>query len=215
MRESPPYHPPPPDLLKILHVDGALIVIDKPAGLLSVPGRGPEKADCAVSYTEAQLGEVLVVHRLDMDTSGLMVLARTKTAQSHLSKQFQQRHVEKSYEALVAGEIEETRGTIDAAIARFSHQRPLRHLDPNGLPATTHWEKLSHSPNSSRLRLIPVTGRSHQLRLHMASIGHPILGDAFYGDPSSRERLCLHASSLALQHPVSGLKLSFESPCPF
>ena len=210
-----PYNPPPPDDLKIIHVDDAIIVIDKPTGLLSVPGRGPEKAICAVSLINDQYPNPLTVHRLDMDTSGIMVFARTKDAQRHLSRQFERRQVSKTYEAVVKGRTREDAGTVDAAIARFSKQRPLRHLDPDGRPAITHWRVLDRENGNTRLSLTPETGRSHQLRLHLASLGHPILGDVFYGDPDTQERLHLHAQTLQFEHPETGRSLGFEAAVPF
>ena len=210
-----PYNPPPPDRLKTVHLDDLIVVCDKPSGLLSVPGRGPEKAVCASALLSQRHGEVLTVHRLDMDTSGLMIFARTKDAQRVLSKAFEQRAVEKRYQALISGAPEQDCGTINAAIAKYSLSRPLRHLAPDGREAITHWVLLERGEAFSRIELRPETGRSHQLRLHMASLGHPILGDVFYGDPDSHERLCLHASSLRLQHPQSGAHLRFEAAAPF
>jgi len=215
MRPPSPYKPPPIDRLKTLHADDWIVVCDKPSGLLSVPGRGPEKAVCANSILSTRHGRVLTVHRLDMDTSGLMVFARTKEAHKTLSRAFEKRAVKKSYEALVAGHPSQQSGTINAAIARFSLNRPLRHLDPQGREAITHWRVLENAQKNSRVALNPETGRSHQLRLHMASLGHPILGDVFYGDPDSHERLCLHAKSLSFAHPESGETLQFETATEF
>lgn len=210
-----PYNPPPPDLLKTLYSDDWIVVCDKPSGLLSVPGRGPEKAVCASALLSARHGEVLIVHRLDMDTSGLMIFARTRESQRTLSMAFEKRAVEKGYEALIAGSPELDYGTVNAAIAKYSLKRPLRHLDPDGREAITHWQVIARGDTHTRVSLVPETGRSHQLRLHMASLGHPILGDVFYGDPESHARLCLHAKTLSLIHPHTGAKIQFDSPAPF
>ena len=198
-----------------MHVADDFIIADKPSGLLSVPGIGPEKAVCANSILSERHGPVLTVHRLDMDTSGLMVFARTKDAQRALSRQFELRAVDKTYEALVDGEIEAEAGTIDAPIAKYSLKRPLRHLDPNGQTAITHWRVLERRPGQTRVWLKPETGRSHQLRLHLASLGHSILGDVFYGDPNSHSRLCLHAKTLAFAPPSGSERAAFEAPTPF
>lgn len=210
-----PYTPPSPDLLTTVYADASLVICDKPSGLLSVPGRSPEKAVCASAILSERYGEILIVHRLDMDTSGLMIFARTKDAQRALSKAFEKRGVRKQYEALVQGAPDEDEGTINAAIARHSRQRPLRHLDPDGREAITHWHILERNDGFSRVLLSPETGRSHQLRLHMASLGHPILGDGFYGDETSHQRLCLHAKSLAFPHPENGETVRVDCPVPF
>ena len=210
-----PYAPPPADALVSLHCDDEIVLADKPSGLLSVPGRGPEKAFCAQSILSERHGLVFTVHRLDMDTSGLMVFARTKETQRALSRQFEKRTVAKAYEALVEGNVTQDSGTIDKAIAKYSLDRPLRHLDPDGQTAITHWRVIDRAPQQSRLHLQPETGRSHQLRLHLASIGHAILGDAFYGDRTRHERLCLHAKTLELDHPGTDTRMHFSAPTPF
>ena len=215
MRTPTPYDPPPSSQLKTLHEDPWIVVCDKPSGLLSVPGRGVEKAFCASHILNERHGDILIVHRLDMDTSGLMVFARSKAAQRTLSKAFEDRAVGKSYEALIDGQPDTESGTVNAAIAKYSLNRPLRHLDPDGREAITHWRSIERAKAYTRIALIPETGRSHQLRLHMMSLGHPILGDVFYGDPSSHDRLCLHATSLAFNHPHSGRAVQFDSPAPF
>ncbi|MEO0448967.1 MAG: RluA family pseudouridine synthase [Pseudomonadota bacterium] len=210
-----PYSPPPRESLQTVYIDEDIVVADKPSGLLSVPGRGPEKAVCANSILSEALGPVLTIHRLDMDTSGMIVFARHKDAQRALSRQFEQRKVAKQYEALVAGLMREDRGTIDAAIAKYSFNRPLRHLDPEGQAAITHWTVIERAQAQTRLSLVPETGRSHQLRLHLASIGHAILGDVFYGDEMSAPRLCLHAKRLSFQHPNTKQACVFETKTPF
>lgn len=201
--------------MKTVYVDDEIVVGDKPSGLLSVPGIGPEKAICANRILSDRHGPVLTVHRLDMDTSGLIVFARTKDAQRALSKQFELRSVEKTYEALVEGCVRGESGIIDKPIARFSRARPLRHLDPNGQTAITHWSVLDRTPSVTRLNLHPKTGRSHQLRLHLASENHPILGDVFYGDPDAYARLCLHATALKFSHPVTQQIIALKSDAPF
>ena len=209
-----PYAPPPADALITLYEDDAIIIADKPSGLLSVPGRGPEKAFCATSILTERHGEVFTVHRLDMDTSGIMVFTRTKPAQSALSRAFQERKVKKSYLAVVEGKPSPSSGTIDLPIAAYSLQRPLRHIDPDGRPAITHFETLHSRANTSLLELAPETGRSHQLRLHLKSLGHPILGDRFYGTADSAKRLMLHASTLIFQHPESEQQMHYTAPKP-
>ena len=211
MRPANPYRPPPAKTLETVYIDADVVVANKPSGLLSVPGIGPEKAICANSILSDRHGPVLTVHRLDMDTSGLMVFARTKDAQRVLSRQFEQRRIGKTYEALVEGKLAEDSGMIDAPIARFSLNRPLRHLDPDGQSAITHWSVIARNQATSRVALTPKTGRSHQLRLHMASLGHPILGDVFYGNADSHERLCLHAKSLEFDHPSTQKKLIYTT----
>lgn len=210
-----PYSPTPPDQLETVFIDADIVVANKPSGLLSVPGLGPEKAECANSQLSDRHGAVLTVHRLDMDTSGLIIFARNKDTQRALSRQFELRRVEKSYEALVEGQLDQASGKIDKPIARHSLNRPLRHLDPEGQTAITHWTVLGKETASTRVQLRPETGRSHQLRLHMASHGHAILGDVFYGNPDTYQRLCLHAKELAFAHPSTGSDLAFTTATPF
>lgn len=210
-----PYCPPPPEQQDVLYVDEDIIVVDKPSGLLSVPGRGPEKAICALSYIAQDFGEAMVVHRLDMDTSGILMFARNKSAQSFLSTQFQRRNVEKAYEAIVLGAPSETAGKIDLPIAKYSLNRPVRHIDPDGQEAITRWELTSKTHSTCRLVLRPVTGRSHQLRLHLSAVGHPILGDPIYGQEDTAHRLLLHATELVLPHPSERRTIRFDAPAPF
>jgi len=216
-RRAPVYAPPPADQLETVFADDDYIVFNKPSGLLSVPGRGIEKADCVASYARQKYGQAHIVHRLDMDTSGLIVLARTDLARRHLARAFQARQIIKHYQALVSGIPTAASGTIDQPIARYSRQRPLRHLEAGGLSAKTCWKKLEADADSQicRVHLQPETGRSHQLRLHMKSIGHPVLGDPLYGDPSTFSRLALHACYLSFQHH-DGVKLcQFKSAPSF
>ena len=206
--------------IEIVHAGPAYVVIDKPSGMLSVPGRGDDKADCAASRVrEAFPGASgpLVVHRLDMETSGLMVLGLTPAAQRHLSMQFERRRVEKRYRALVSGLIDEDEGVIDLPLRADIERRPIQIVDHDlGKPARTAWRVLSRETDRTRLELTPETGRTHQLRVHMATgIGCPIVGDVLYGDADGAERLMLHATWLSIIDPESGRRASFESAAPF
>ena len=210
--------------LEVVHADEALLVLDKPAGLLSVPGRGPDKQDCLAARAQALYPDALVVHRLDMATSGLVIMGRGAAAQRALSMAFEQRRVDKRYEAVADGDWTlppeaDGWGLIDLPIRLDWARRPLSIVDPAaGKPSRTRWQLLERSAARSRLALEPVTGRSHQLRLHLAAQGHAILGDALYASAAvqtSAPRLLLHACALALAHPVSGQPLHFSAPCPF
>lgn len=212
--------------MQVLHADAALLVLDKPAGLLSVPGRGPEKQDCLAARVQQLYPDALVVHRLDMATSGLMLMARGPAVQRALSMAFAQRRIDKRYEAVVDGcwclpAAADGWGLIELPIRLDWPRRPLSIVDPvSGKPSRTRWQLLRTDPatGTSRLALEPVTGRSHQLRLHLAAQGHPILGDALYAPPGVQARaprLLLHACSVALQHPVDGRALQFQVPAPF
>ena len=209
----------------LLHVDDDLVLVDKPAGLLSVPGRGSDKADCAWARVRAEFPDALVVHRLDMATSGLLLFARGAAAQRALSAAFEQRRVHKRYEALVQGCPDGDSGEITLPLAADWPRRPLQRVDAeHGRPAHTRWRVLARDvrrPNTprtcalSRLALEPLTGRSHQLRVHTAAMGWPIAGDALYGDADSAPRLLLHAAGLALAHPRTGAVLQWCSDVPF
>lgn len=209
----------PDDELALVHVDDALVVIDKPAGLLSVPGRGPEKADCATARVQARFADALVVHRLDMGTSGLLVFARGLAAQRALSRAFEQRLTSKRYQALVAGWPAEDHGRIDLPLICDWPNRPRQMVSFElGKPSVTLWERLGEHPLGARLGLTPITGRSHQLRVHLQAIGHPILGDELYAPPAmaaAAPRLMLHAEALTLPHPVSGEPFTLRAPLPF
>ncbi|WP_298622614.1 pseudouridine synthase [uncultured Zoogloea sp.] len=217
----PPVYAPPAGPLKIVHRDEALIVLDKPSGLLSVPGRGPAHADSLASRVQAEFPDARIVHRLDMATSGLIVLARGAAMERALSIAFQKRQVEKLYVAVVAGQIAEDSGEIDLPLITDWPNRPRQKVDFElGKPSLTGFEVLARDAarNTSRVALTPHTGRSHQLRVHLLAIGHPILGDDLYGDAASRTaapRLLLHATRLALPHPLSGAQLTLESPPDF
>jgi tRNA pseudouridine32 synthase / 23S rRNA pseudouridine746 synthase len=211
-----------PRLSEGLHfVDEHLLVLDKPAGLLAVPGRGADKQDCLAARAQALWPDALVVHRLDMATSGLFLMGRGIHMQRLLSRMFAERQVDKRYEAVVAGDLGPVgcRGEIDLPLAADWPNRPRQQVDPvHGRPSLTRWEVLARQDGSCRLALEPVTGRSHQLRVHLLAIGHPILGDALYAPPEVRAlapRLLLHACALRLAHPVTGEALAFESQVPF
>jgi tRNA pseudouridine32 synthase/23S rRNA pseudouridine746 synthase len=224
-----------PDLI---YCDDSLLVVNKPAGLLAVPGRGEDKQDCLSARLQQQFPDALVVHRLDMSTSGLMVFARGAEMQRRLSQMFREREVEKRYVAMVAGKLEPETGEVDLPIVADWPNRPLRKIDAEtGKHSLTQYRLMDNevtvrpelvegrlgfdrlSPNglfeTSRVELEPVTGRTHQLRVHMAAIGHPILGDALYGNAASAPRLLLHACSLSFAHPLNGKPLNFACAAPF
>ena len=205
------------DKIALHYIDEALLVAEKPAGLLSVPGRLPENQDCVVSRLQLEHPDALTVHRLDQVTSGLMLYARGKAMQVALSKQFEQRQVSKRYEVLVQGLVEAESGEIDLPLICDWPNRPKQMVSFElGKPSLTRWRVVARdvAAQTSRLELEPVTGRSHQLRLHLASIGHPIVGDAMY-DAQLAPRVCLHARRLGFVHPLSGEMLEFVSECPF
>lgn len=204
----------------LVFVDEHLIVLDKPAGLLAVPGRGEDKQDCLSARAQALWPDALVVHRLDMATSGLFLMARGLHVQRILSRAFAERRVDKRYEAVVAGQVGApgATGVIDLPLAADWPNRPRQQVDPAGRPSTTRWQVLRIEDDATRLALEPVTGRSHQLRVHLQAIGHPILGDALYAPPplaARAPRLLLHACALRLEHPATGEALAFASPAPF
>ncbi|MCZ4297574.1 RluA family pseudouridine synthase [Henriciella marina] len=213
---EPEYRPPPPEALKLIHADEDLFVANKPAGLLSVPGRGSHKSASVLSYLSELYGPVFDVHRLDLDTSGLMIVARSQLAQSTLAQQFADRKITKTYNALVRGQMAGVSGEIDLPIGRDWNERPLRRIDHDaGKPAKTLWWLEKQGKMNAHLRLQPVTGRTHQLRVHLASIGHPILGDRLYDSGYSSGRLYLHAGRLDFEHPSTGKPVHFQSVKPF
>lgn len=197
----------------VIHADAALLVVNKPAGLLSVPGRGQAGKDNLTAHVQACFADALIVHRLDMGTSGLMLFARGAQMQRALSMAFAARHVAKRYVAVVEGRVAADSGQIDAALRLDWPQRPRQVVDSvNGKPSLTRWRVLQRAPHTTRLELEPVTGRSHQLRVHLQSIGHPICGDELYAPlPLTAPRLLLHATHLQLQHPNTGQALAFHS----
>ncbi len=204
-----------------LYRDAHILVVNKPPFLLSVPGRAPENRDCVTTRLKRDHPDLRLVHRLDLDTSGVMVFALTRAAQSGLSRAFQQRRVAKAYQAVVQGVVDDEEGCIDLPLCADWPNRPLQKVCfENGKPALTRWRVLEREParQRTRLRLMPVTGRSHQLRIHCREIGHPILGCDLYAPPAvlgRSDRLLLHAESLAFNHPVTGLWSEFHSPVPF
>lgn len=214
------YHPPENTGLDVLYKDDYILIVDKPAGLLSVPGRGEAKQDCLISRVQQIYPEALIVHRLDMSTSGLLVLALDVDTHRLLSKQFAEREVSKKYTAIVTGKLEEPSGLIDEPMICDWPNRPKQMIDhEKGKPSQTRYEVIEYTSenNTSRLRLTPITGRTHQLRLHCQSIGHAILGDRLYASPEvvvMADRLLLHATTLSLSHPVSGEMVNIESTPP-
>ncbi len=214
---------PPDTPLAVLHADAQILVVAKPAGLLSVPGKGTHLADCLIARVQSAFPEALLVHRLDRDTSGVMVFALTPHAQRHLGLQFEKRQVRKSYIARVWGRVAQSEGEIDLPLVVDWPNRPRQKVcHETGRQAMTRWKVLRHETlaegAATRLRLQPETGRSHQLRVHMQVIGHPILGDPFYAEGAAlaaAPRLQLHAETLRLRHPDGGRGLRFTAPCPF
>lgn len=219
---------------ELIYLDDDLLVLNKPSGLLAVPGRGPDKQDCLSARVQARHPEALVVHRLDQPTSGLMLMARHLEAQRRLSAAFARREVDKRYVAVVNGqpaqasgvdEADDGWGLIDAPIAVDWPRRPMRVVDAAGKPSQTRWrleglaeDRAGIEALSTRLLLEPLTGRTHQLRVHLAAMGHPILGDALYADEevyTRAERLLLHACWLRLAQPMTGVVLELFSPAPF
>ena len=209
------------ETLRVIWADAALIAIDKPAGLLAVPGRGDDKQDCLSRRVQTRWPDAQVVHRLDMATSGLMLFARGAAMQRRLSNLFATRQVKKDYEAVVAGRMPADRGRIELPLAADWPHRPLQKVDPiDGKASLTEWQLLAYDANidTSRLALQPHTGRTHQLRVHLAAIGHPILGDTLYASGAARDRaprLLLHARALQLAHPATGETLALQCDTPF
>jgi tRNA pseudouridine32 synthase / 23S rRNA pseudouridine746 synthase len=212
--------------LVLLYADDSLLVLNKPSGLLAVPGRGEDKQDCLSARVQRRFPDALVVHRLDMATSGLMLMARGIAMQRVLAKSFETRQVHKRYVAVVQGhllppESDHGWGLIDLPIVVDWPRRPLRIIDAErGKPSQTRWRSLAfdEASDSTRVELEPLTGRSHQLRVHLQALGHPILGDALYAPAAiaaAAPRLLLHACALGLAHPLSAEPMRFESPPPF
>ncbi|RVT45381.1 RluA family pseudouridine synthase [Rheinheimera sediminis] len=204
----------------LVYQDEHLLVVNKPAHLLTVPGRHPQNQDCLISRVQLEFPSASVVHRLDYDTSGLLVLPLSKKALSTISKEFQSRGTKKIYQAVVSGVPDPSEGTVDKPIAADPDNRPLYKISPEGKASVTHYKVLKLLPQqqASLVQLEPVTGRSHQLRLHMQSIGHAILGDPFYATQAQQQqsnRLLLHAAVLEFTHPQSGLLMSFSAEPDF
>lgn len=214
----------PPDApLDVLFEDDALLVLNKPSGLLSVPGKAPDHKDCMESRAKAAYPDALLVHRLDMETSGVFLMARTKEAQRHLGLQFEHRNAKKTYIARVWGKPKDQKGRIDLPLICDWPNRPKQMVDhENGKNAVTNWSILAHeragAHDITRVELSPETGRSHQLRVHMLAIGHPILGDQLYAPAdalNAAPRLQLHARSLTILHPGKKEFITFEADVPF
>lgn len=217
--DTPPYQVPhSQEPIRLLFCDPHLLIVDKPTLLLSVPGRHPLNHDCLLNRLSVRYPGVSAVHRLDLDTSGVMVIPRHREALSRLARQFQERQIDKTYIARVAGHVAEDVGKCDLPLIADWPNRPKQKVCfETGKQALTRWRVLSRDHNSSLLALTPVTGRSHQLRIHMREIGHPILGCDFYAPEavlSAAPRLLLHATSLRFTHPLSGELLTAHSPAP-
>ncbi|SFS20177.1 RluA family pseudouridine synthase [Yoonia litorea] len=209
---------PPQEPLSLLHEDHEVLLVDKPSGLLSVPGKGPHLADCLMARVQVAFPTALLVHRLDRDTSGVMIFALTPHAQRHLGLQFEKRQTKKTYVARVWGEIAERTGTVDLPLIVDWPNRPKQMVDrENGKPAVTDWRVVRAKGGETRVRLMPKTGRSHQLRVHMLALGHPILGDPFYATGAARDhpRLMLHSETLQFRHPDGGQGMRVTAKAPF
>ena len=214
------YNPPLEPYLDVVYHDNHLLVVNKPSGLLSVPGRHAEHYDSAMSRVKEKYGYCEPAHRLDMSTSGLIVFAMSKAADRDLKRQFRERTPKKTYVALAWGHIKATKGEMNFPLICDWDNRPRQRICHEiGKKAKTEFEVLERlNNNSTRVRLTPITGRSHQLRLHLMALGHPILGDKFYSHPFARAmapRLCLHAETLQITHPITGEVMNFKANCPF
>ncbi len=214
------YNPPTEPWLDIVYHDNHIMVVNKPSGLLSVSGNQPQYRDSAMSRIKDKYGFCEPAHRLDMATSGILLFAMSKAADSELKRQFRERETEKHYQALVWGHIKAERGIVNLPLICDWENRPRQRIDfVYGKRAVTEFEVLERLPNNStRVKLTPITGRSHQLRLHMLALGHPILGDKFYSPPQAKAmspRLCLHAESLTIHHPITKEKMTFSRTAEF
>ncbi|MHA3083573.1 RluA family pseudouridine synthase [Acinetobacter sp. ANC 4635] len=206
----------------LIHRDEDFMVIHKPAGLLSVPGKGDALQDSVLTRLLAIEPKTLLIHRLDRDTSGILVFGLSRLGQNRISRQFQERHTTKTYQALVAGSLS-GEGTIDIPVVYDPDRPPLHIVDPqHSKPALTHWQALEQFELAgqvvTRVKLTPITGRSHQLRVHMQYLGHPIVGDTLYATEQQQQltdRLCLHAQQLSFHHPKTDELLNFECAVPF
>ncbi len=223
MFNTPPrpfvYDPPAEPRLVVLHHDDDLLVLAKPSGLLSAPGKAAEHADCLAARAREAFATATLVHRLDCDTSGVMVFALNRPAHRHLGLQFERRMIGKRYVARVWGEVTGDEGEIDLPLRADWPNRPKQMIDhEQGRAALTRWSVAAREDGVTRMLLRPYTGRSHQLRVHMANLGHPILGDTLYAPDdvlAAAPRLQLHAESLSLRHPTGGRPCVFDAPCPF
>ena len=202
----------------ILYADDELLVVDKPTRMLTQPGVGEDKKDSLITRLQLDYPTARIVHRLDWETSGLLVIALNAASHRALSIQFQERQTEKTYVAIVQGQMQETHGQVDAPLAANWHDKPRQMVSAQGRPSLTYWTRLEVMDHATRVELKPVTGRSHQLRVHMLHIGHPILGDGLYAPPdalSAAPRLLLHALELGFTHPTRGVRMLHRSPAPF
>ncbi len=209
---------PPVGPLSILHEDKHIIVVDKPAGLLSVPGKLEGRSDCLITRLQVARWDALLVHRLDCDTSGVMIFARTKQAQGFLGQEFEKRRARKTYVARLWGRLAEDSGHVDLPLCGDWPNRPRQMgSHEHGRPAQTDWTVIDRTDTETRVRLHPLTGRSHQLRVHMLALGHPIIGDQIYASGPARDapRLMLHSETLTLHHPATGDVVTFAAPVPF
>lgn len=209
---------PPTAPLSVVHEDRDTVAVAKPSGLLSVPGRAEVHRDSAQSRIEATRGRVYPVHRLDLDTSGLLLMATRRKAERELFRQFREREVQKSYVAWVAGRVEPDDGVVDLPLARIPGMPRSKVCAETGRAARTRFRVQHRTARATCLHLVPETGRSHQLRVHLHALGHPILGDRFYAPPPVRDaapRLLLHAWTLTVAHPFSGDRLHLVAPLPF
>ncbi len=213
------YAPPMTPMLDVIHEDDSLLVFNKPSGLLSVPGRLLEHKDSLQLRAQSQYPDALTVHRLDMETSGIIVMAKGKEAHRNLSRQFQDRATQKTYIARVNGQVMEEEGLIDLPLICDWPNRPRQMVDHDvGKPSQTKWLVLARDETETRLKLTPITGRTHQLRVHCMALGNVILGDSLYATGEAIERvnrLMLHAESLTVTHPSSNEPITFHSPAPF
>ena len=209
---------PPQTPLDVLHEDAQVIAVNKPAGLLSVPGRGEHLADCLLTRIQAVFPQALLVHRLDRDTSGVMIFAQTPHAQRFFGQQFENRQTRKTYVARVWGRVEPKAGTVDLPLIVDWPNRPRQMVcHDTGKSAVTDWRVIRHEGDTTRIRLFPKTGRSHQLRVHMQALGHSILGDPFYAEGPARDfpRLMLHSEELRVKHPEDVVSMKFRAPADF
>jgi len=213
------YAPPLDPYLHIVYRDEHFIVLNKGSGLLTVPGRLPEHKDCLQNRVARVLPSATIVHRLDMATSGIIIMALNKPTHVAISQQFEKRKTQKKYIARVYGHVEQEQGSVDQPLICDWPNRPKQKIDKeNGKPSLTHYNVLSYGENSTLVELTPITGRSHQLRVHMLSLGHPILGDRLYAHDDAlamKPRLNLHAKMLSIYHPITNELMTFEADCPF
>lgn len=220
-RRPPDEEPRPrtPEGVRVVARGAGWVAVDKPAGVLSVPGKGPGASACVASWVRERFAEArgpVTVHRLDMDTSGLLLCALDEAAQRALSGQFERRLVEKRYAAMVHGRVSAEEGIVELPLRMDPANRPVQVVDfVHGKPAATRWRVLAYGVDATRLALTPRTGRTHQLRVHCAQMGHPIFGDVLYGPDDGAGRLMLHAEYLAFSDPATGRRVEVSCPAPF